>query len=459
MAKQAQGSKIFSRSSHLTLSLLAILIGLCGGIGAIFLRGLITFFHNLSFYGEFSWDFNSVHHQASPFGALIILVPVIGAVAVIFLVKNFAPEAKGHGVPEVMGAIYQKKGKIRPIVAAIKSIASAISIGTGGSVGREGPIIQIGASAGSTVGQILKLPTWQVITLVAAGASSGIAATFNTPIGGILFAVELMIHEVSARTLIPITLATVTATQIGRLAFGDHPSFTIHMAQDAFKLTMPTMFFAYLGLGIIIGFVSYLFIKVLYFSEDFFEKLIPHNEYFRHIIGMLILGIIMFIMLQNYGQYFIQGVGYETIQNILLEKPFPLYLLLLLFFLKLVATSLTLGSGASGGVFSPGLFMGATIGAFYGLFLKALFPEFPIVPTNFAIAAMAAVIGGTTGAPLAAILMIFEMTLDYNVILPVSMTVVLSYGIRKALIPDSIYTLKLTRKGINIPESLSRTYK
>src|ERR1019366_6001544 len=170
-------------------SLLAVLLGIVAGVGAYAFRGLISFFHNLFFLGRISLAYDSNQHTpAGPLGYGVALVPAVGAVIVVFLVKNFAPEAKGHGVPEVMDAIYYKKGVIRPIVAAVKSFASAISIGSGGSVGREGPIIQIGAAFASSTGRLARASRWQLATLVAAGGGAGIAATFNTPIGGGLFA-------------------------------------------------------------------------------------------------------------------------------------------------------------------------------------------------------------------------------------------------------------------------------
>ena len=180
------------------------------------------------FLGHFSFAYDAnVFTAASPWGWLVIFVPVIGGLVVTFLVTNFAPEAKGHGVPEVMDAIFYRQGIIRPQVALVKSLASASSIGTGGSVGREGPIIQIGASIGSTLGQLIRMAPWQRITLVAAGAGAGIAATFNTPIGGVMFAIELMLPEVSARTFLPVALSTGTATFIGRLFLGAQPAFFV----------------------------------------------------------------------------------------------------------------------------------------------------------------------------------------------------------------------------------------
>src|SRR5277367_5028236 len=210
------------------LSSLALVTGLITGFGAIFFRALIAAIHNLFFLGTFSIHYDAnVFTPAGPWGALIILAPVIGGLVVTALVTNFAPEARGHGVPEVMDAIYYREGVIRPIVAAVKSLASAFSIGSGASVGREGPIIQIGASLGSTIGQLIPMAVWQRITLVAAGAGAGIAATFNTPIGGVMFAVELMLPEVSVRTFLPVALATGTATFVARQWLGLTPAFAV----------------------------------------------------------------------------------------------------------------------------------------------------------------------------------------------------------------------------------------
>ena len=436
-------------------SLLAVLVGIVGGLGAIFFRGLIAFFHNLLFLGKFSVTYNAnIHTVGSPWGFWVILVPVLGATGVVFLVKNFAPEAKGHGVPEVMDAIYYSKGKIRPIVAAIKSVASALSIGSGGSVGREGPIIQIGSSFGSTISQILKISIWQRVTLIAAGAGAGIAATFNTPVGGVLFAVEILLHEVSVRTLVPVAISTATATYVARAFFGAHPSFIIpQLEKTYFHLMNPWVLISYIGLGLLMGLVSALYIKSIYGFEDIFEKHVKGGYYVRHLLGMFLVGVIMYVLWISFGHYYIEGVGYATVQDVLSGTLTQLPLLLLLFALKLLSTSLTLGSGASGGIFSPGLFMGATLGGAYGIVVGWLFPSLGISPAAFAVAGMAGVIGGSTGAALAAIVMIFEMTLDYTVIIPMTITVALSYGIRKMLSPQSIYTLKLARRGHYLPST------
>ena len=432
----------------------SVLIGVVGALGAVVFRGLIAVFHNLFFLGKWSFLYDAnVHTPASPWGPFVILVPVLAAAGVVFLVSNFAPEAKGHGVPEVMDAVYYHNGVVRPIVAVIKSLASALSIGSGGSVGREGPIIQIGASFASALGQFLNLSTWQRITLIAAGAGAGIAATFNTPIGGVLFAVEILLHEVSARTLVPVTIATVTSSYIGRLVFGNHPSFVI-APLDGSNFHGSSVFdlLFYLGLGAILGLVSLLYIRSIYAFEDFFDRRVPGGYYTRHMLGMGLVGVIMYVLLVTRGHYYVQGVGYATVQDVL--SGYQSWFLLALFALKLLTTSLTLGSGASGGVFSPALFMGATLGGVYGMAARLVFPELAIPPDAFAVAGMAGVVGGSTGAALAAIVMIFEMTMDYRVIIPITITVALSYGIRTILHPESIYTMKLARRGHPIPAAL-----
>ena len=442
--------------TQLQLALLSVVVGVVAGFGAVVFRGLIALIHNGLFLGKWSvvYDAN-VHTPPSPWGVFVIFVPVVGAVGVAFLVKNFAPEAKGHGVPEVMDAIYYQQGRIRPVVALIKSLASALSIGSGGSVGREGPIIQIGSSFGSAVGQLLDVSAWQRIVLIACGAGGGIAATFNTPVGGLLFVLELMLHEVSARTIVPVALATVTATYVGRLYFGVNPSFVIPTLETPyFHVTRPLVLLAYAGLGTLMGGTATVFIEAIYSCEDVFEKRVKGSYYRQHILGMSLVGIMIYLLMRAFGHYYIEGVSYATIQDVLAGAKFPLSLVLLLFALKLLATSLTLGSGASGGIFSPALFLGASAGTAYGMILEGLFPGLEISPPAFAVAGMAGLVGGSTGAAMAAIVMIFEMTLDYNVILPITIVVAISYGVRKMFLQDSIYTMKLTLRGHYLPEAL-----
>jgi CIC family chloride channel protein len=435
------------------LSILAIFVGIVAGFGAVVFRALIAFIHNFMFLGKFSFTYDAnLHIPASPWGPWIILVPVAGAVLVAYLVKNFAPEAKGHGVPEVMDAIYYNKGIIRPVVAVVKSIASAISIGTGGSVGREGPIVQIGSSFGSTLGQYVKMAPWQRATLIGAGAGAGIAATFNTPIGGLLFAIELIVPEISVRTFVPVAIATSTATFIGRIFFGNVPSFIIPgFDVSVAHITNPYLLTSYIGLGLLAGLISAVFIKSIYGAEDLFDSM-KGNYYTKHMFGMLLQGILIYLLFVYTGHYYVAGVGYSTIQDILMGSLLNPYFLLLLMALKLLATSLTLGSGASGGIFSPSLFIGAALGGMYGSFMKIAFPGLPFSPAEFAVVGMAGGIAGITGGAITSIVMIFEMTRNYNVIVPVIITVAIADGVRRALSPDSIYTKKLSRRGHLIPE-------
>jgi len=443
-----------SRIGLFRLSLLAIVVGVVTGFGAVAFRALIGLFHNIAFLKVFSFAYDaSVFTAASPWGAFVILVPVVGGLIVTFLIVNFAPEARGHGVPEVMDAIYYKEGAIRPIVAVIKSLASALSIGTGAAVGREGPIIQIGAALGSTLGQIIRMAPWQRITLVAAGAGAGIAATFNTPIGGVMFAIELLMPELSARTFLPVALATGMATFVGRIFFGIHPAFAIPttLLTSQHPATLPALLLFAL-LGALIGLAATAFIRGLSLAEDVFEEI--ENPYLRNLIGMLTLGVLIYALLRLAGHYYVEGVGYATIQAILNgDMQWPA-LLLILFAAKLFATSLSLGSGASGGIFSPSLFMGATVGGAFGAVVTAIHPAEGVTAITGAIIGMAAMVGGGTGAAMTAVTMIFEMTRDYDLVMPSIVAVALAIGVRRLLSAENIYTIKLVGRGHFVPKAM-----
>ena len=324
--------------------LLALSVGIIGGLGAVLFRALIAFVHNLLFLGHISIFYDSsIFTAPPPWGWLVILVPVIGGLGVTFIVTNFAPEAKGHGVPEVMDAIYYNRGIIRPVVAVAKSLASALSIGSGAAVGREGPIIQIGSAFGSTLGQWIRMSMGQRVILVAAGAGAGIAATFNTPIGGVLFATELMMPEISVNTFLPVAIATGTATFIGRLFFGDTPAFNVPTQLSALPTEWKSVviLIAYLALGALVGVAAALFVRGLHAVEDLFDK-IPGN-YLRHIIGTLLVGILIYALLRWGGHYYVEGVGYATIQATLTNQLGGAWFLLLLYGCKLLATSLSSG--------------------------------------------------------------------------------------------------------------------
>ncbi|HEX5507181.1 MAG TPA: chloride channel protein [Pseudolabrys sp.] len=433
---------------------MAAFVGIITGVGAVVFRMMIGFVHNLFFLQSISFDYaSSLFTPANPWGAWVIAVPVAGSIIVTFIVATFAPEAKGHGVPEVMDAIYYKAGVIRPVVVAVKSIASAVAIGSGAAVGREGPIIQIGSALGSTFGQIIKLTPGQRITLVAAGAGAGIAATFNTPLGGVLFVTELMLPEVSVNTFLPVATATGIATFVGRLFFGPAPAFSVPdltplpnaLGSGAFTLLL------YVVLGVLTGLAAAIFIHGLHFLEDTFDK-IP-GRYLRHMLGMLLVGIAIYLLYRNFGHYYVEGVGYSTIQAILGGQLTGAALLALLFACKVAATSISLGSGSSGGVFSPSLYMGATLGgAFAGLLAHLL--HIPVSVSSFAMVGMGAMVGGGTGAAMTAITMIFEMTRDYDIVLPMILAVGASLATRRLLVRENIYTAKLVRRGHAVPRGL-----
>jgi len=333
-----------TRVNLLVLCLLAVVIGLATGLGAVALRALIGLIHNLCYFGKFSifYDAN-VLEGVSRFGDWIILSPILGGLVVVFLVRRFAPEAKGHGVPEVMDAIFYRRGDIRGLVAIVKTLASALSIGTGAAVGREGPIIQIGSALGSAFSRTLKLTTSQKITMVAAGAGAGIAATFNTPLGGVLFALEILLPEVSNRTFLPVVLSTGAATLLGRVLIGPDPAFIV----PAFAMPSARQFnfeqpVAYVALGALVGASAWLFIRVLVFMEDYFPR-IPGGAYVQNIIGMGIVGGMMVGLGHVYGHHYVDGVGYGVIQTILDDRMTAPELLALLFGLKLIATTVSLG--------------------------------------------------------------------------------------------------------------------
>lgn len=453
MSNQTSISPYQRRFGLAWLSVVAVLVGVITGLGAVFFRALIGIIHNLAFLGVLSPEYDgNAYTPASPWGAFVILAPVLGGLVVVFLVKTFAPEARGHGVPEVMDSIFYQDGKIRPVVAVVKSLASAISIGSGASVGREGPIIQIGASLGSTIGHIVHMESWQRITLVAAGAGAGIAATFNTPIGGVMFAIELMMPEVSARTFLPVALATGTSTFIGRQFMGLSPAFEVPPLYLLDHQAPVYALLLYAVLGAMMGIASIAFIRGLHATEKTFERI--GNPYLRHVVGMTIVGVIFYLFLRFSGHYHTDGVGYATVQDLLGGGLTAAPFLMLLFAGKLAATSLSLGSGSSGGVFSPSLFMGATLGGAFGALILTVFPDADISVAGFAMVGMAAMVGGSTGAAMTAVTMIFEMTRNYDIVMPMIVAVAVAIGVRRMVSAENIYTIKLVARRHFIPKAL-----
>ncbi len=435
------------------LCLLALCIGVFTGVGSAVFRALIGLVYNVSYLGRWSFVLDAnLLDPPSPWGNLVFFAPIVGGLIVVFLVRSFAPEAKGHGVPEVMDSIYYKGGDIRGVVAVVKSLASAISIGTGAAVGREGPIIQIGSALGSTLGRVMRLATSQKITLLSAGAGAGIAATFNTPLGGVLFATEILLPEISNRTFLPVVIATGSATYTGRVLLGGAPAFSMPRFEGTeLGGAWPFDLLLIVALGAACGLAAWAFIRLLAFFEDWFPTL-PGGAYAQVVVGMAAIGAMMVGFTHFFGHPFINGVGYGVIQSILEGKMALPGLLAVLFLAKIFATSVSLGSGASGGIFSPLLYIGATLGGGLGFGALALAPQVDLSPASCAIIGMAAMVGAGTGGVMTAIVMIFEMTRDYAVIVPVIIAVAFGSGVRRALISDTIYTIKLRHRGRQIPQ-------
>jgi CIC family chloride channel protein len=437
-----------------TLCLIAIVIGVLGGIFSWLFRALIAVIHNAVFLGEFSVQYNANQHTpGSWLGWLIIFAPTLGGLVVVFLTKNFAPEAKGHGVPEVMSAIYHRRGLIPGSVSIVKALTSAITIGTGGSLGREGPIIQISAAFSSFIGKLTRVSVSQRNLLIACGASAGIAATFNAPLGGILFSIELLLVTISSRTVLPVAISAVISANIGHYLMESDPAFHIPVLFGSSSGDTALISLLAVPLGAVIALFSIVFIRSIYWTEDQFDKWVA-NPYLRHTVGNLLLGVLFYAIYLRFGHYYVQGVGYSTIQDTLLDViTDPLFLLFLLV-TKLVATNLTVGSGGSGGVFSPALFLGAVTGALFGNIIQQLFPGLGLNPVVFVVSGMAAMISATASAPLTAAIMIYEMTRDYNAILPIMTAVSVAYALRRHFMTSDLYTLKLTRRGQMIPEEM-----
>lgn len=428
----------FRMTEHTFMIIIAMIIGSLAGLGAIGIREMIYLVSSVSFQGSGTLLENI---SASPW-YVIVAAPVIGGLLVGPLISFLAPEAKGSGVPEVIQSVLIEGGRIRPRVAFIKSIVSSITIGTGGSVGREGPIIQIGASLGSTVSQLFQISGVRIKSLVGCGAAAGIAAAFNAPIAGTMFAVEIILMDFAVAQFTPIVIASVTATVISRMFIGDFVAFEIPM----YQLVSPMELGFYLVMGILCGLVSYLFIFILFNTEDLLERFIQIPNYLKPAFGGLLVGVLALVFPQ------IMGVGYDTI-NLALHGNLIWEIAALLVLAKILATSFTLGAGGSGGVFAPSLFVGAVLGCSFGFLINALFPGVGALPGAYALVAMGGLVAGTTRAPITAIIIIFEITNTYDIILPLMITCIISAILSAKFSRESIYTMRLIRRNIGFKES------
>jgi CIC family chloride channel protein len=423
--------RFWTGDTHVLVGL-AVVVGIGAGLGAVAFRLLIDTFTTFFFV-----TLRTAFEPALGVAAVIPL-PALGGLIYGPLIYVFAREAKGHGVPEVMLAVAQRGGRIRPAVAVVKALASALCIGSGGSVGREGPIVQIGSALASGLGQVLRLSETRMRTLVACGAGAGIAATFNAPIAGVFFALEVILGEFNTRVFGFVVISSVTAAVIGRAFLGDVPAFPV----PAYQLVNVTEFVLYAVLGVLAGGTGVAFSYTLYWFEDRFDD-VRMPEYLKPVPGGLMLGTLGVFLPQVF------GTGYPFMQQAL-SGDYALGLLVLLVFAKVLAVSITIGSGGSGGVFAPSLFIGAMLGTAFGTAAGLLFPGAVAAPGAYGLVGMAAVFTGAARAPITAVIILFELSGDYRIILPLMLTVVISTLVSESLSPVTIYTLKLRRRGIDL---------
>jgi CIC family chloride channel protein len=424
------------RSSHIYMVLVALIVGVLGGYGAVAFRWLIHWIQD-SAWATKHWDIAYVN--SLPW-YVVVGVPALGGLVCGSIVSRFAPEAKGHGVPEVMEAVALRGGRIRPRVVIAKAMASSVSIGTGGSVGREGPIVQIGSAIGSTVGQVLGMSQRRLRTMVGCGAAAGIAATFNAPVAGALFAVEVILGDFGVPQFSPIVISSVMATVVARHELGDLPAFEI----PKYALQSPAELGIYAVLGLLAGLLALAFVKLLYKGEDLADA-VPWPVPLKAMLGGAMVGGLALIAPG------VLGVGYESMNDALTGSPTALMLLFLLG-AKLLAVTITLASGGSGGIFAPSLFLGATLGALVGTLAHSWLGDSATLaaPGAYALVGMGAMVGATTHAPISAILILFELTNDYRIILPLMVSCILATLFASRLQAASIYTLKLLRRGVNV---------
>jgi chloride channel protein, CIC family len=420
---------------------LSLLVGAGAGLGAVAFRYMILGF-TYAFTGH--RDYSAIGHSSNPLipglGVwFVVLAPVIGGLIYGPLVSRFAPEARGHGVPEVMLAVNRLGGRMRPQVPIVKSLASALCIGSGGSVGREGPIVQIGSALGSVLGQLARVSESQLRLLVACGAAAGISATFNAPIAGVFFALELILRRFDTDSFGFVVLSSITADAIGRAAFGSHPFLTL----PGFNFTSPLELVLYAGLGVLAVGVGLSFIRVLYAGEDLADRVWRGPSWLRPAAGGILLGLLLLIVPQMY------GVGYPVLQHAVAGH-YVILALLGLLAAKILATSLTMWIGGSGGVFAPSLFMGAMLGSAYGAVAHDLLPGLAASAGAYGLVGMGAVFAATARAPITGLIIIFELTGDYRIILPLMCAIVVATALSNAITPDTIYTLKLRRRGLDI---------
>ncbi len=421
----------------------AILVGLVGGFVAQGLLELIYLFTNIFFYGRFSFALTYPAHNH--LHLWVVLIPPIGGLVVGLLIYFFEPTLKGHGIPEAMEAVLFGHSRMRSRVAVLKPLATALAIGTGGPFGAEGPIIQTGGALGSLLGQALGLSPYYRRVLLASGAAAGMAATFSAPLAGVLVAVELLLFELRARSFIPVALASVVATGVRVHFVGWKPLFPM----PEFKITGTNELWLFAVLGLLMGIVGLIMIRVLSWLEDFFDNLpIPYAAIWSPFIGAVILGIIGYFCPQVF------GTSYDTIRDMLNDR-LTAGNLAGIGFAKFWALVISLGSGTTGGVFAPSLVVGGGLGAVFGMGCQHIFPQLVSDPAFYSLAAMAGVFGGIARAPFTSIVFLAELSHNPNSLLPLILCVMVSDGVVRLLSRDSIMTVKLVKRGLIILQDYS----
>jgi CIC family chloride channel protein len=415
----------------LLAGLIGVIVGLCSSVFKWTLNFLFTFL-TVDVVGYFTTNFGFIGYLALP------VITASGGLFAGVIIEKISGDSRGSGVPQVIYSVSHECGFIRIRNIIMKPLATILTISSGGSAGREGPIVQIGASISSAISQVLRLKPKTIQLLTCCGAGAGIAATFNAPIAGALFVNEVILKDFSSRTFIPIIISTITASGIAHHIYGDLPAFLIpaYHLQSIFELPL------YLILGLLAGFTGLLFIKAPYLVEDLFKKFRRIPGYIITAIGGGIVGLMGIVAPE------ILGIGYTGITSALIGK-LTIFILLFLLVMKIVATSLTIGSGGSGGIFAPSLFMGAMLGGAFGVLVNMFIPGYTAQPGAYALVGMASMVSGVTFAPISSILIIFEMTMDYKIILPLMLAVAVSSLICRLFSKDSIYTEYLKRIGVD----------
>ncbi|HEY1773219.1 MAG TPA: chloride channel protein [Gammaproteobacteria bacterium] len=420
----------------LLMSLFAGVIGLVAGLAAYALYGLIAICSNLVFFHRLSSTLPTI--TSNPLGLWIIVVPALGGLVVGIMAKYGTDKIRGHGIPEAIEAIMINKSRIAPRVAILKPLSAAVAIGTGGPFGAEGPIIQTGGALGSLLGQLLHMTAAERKVLLGCGAAAGMAATFSTPIAGVIFAIELLLFEFRSRSFIPLVIATTIATTVHVVLIGPGPMFSVGAPHFDIASGLPF----YLVLGVLCGLMATVVSRSLYWIEDQFEKL-PLDPMWWPAIGAVGLGVIGYFVPR------VLGVGYGTLSDILTNH-LTLGLLLVILVFKTAALLISLGSGTSGGLLAPMFIGGAALGASYAIIVNHLLPGVHLDPSAYALTGMAAVFAAASRATFAFIIFAFEITRDYDAVLPLMLVCVIANAVAQLFLKESIMTEKLVRRGLKV---------